>query len=1079
MTDPAEEQSRTMAKEWASSAAALSALALAPDTEQLAVLATFDPDRIKTEPGRRLLCDELANRDGRREWMLKESHRVQILTRLLQTGGRGRLRSIRAVAQGGYDGPLQHLLDVAIDGRELDITELTEDELVAALHVGRWCTSAGAAARQQFLPSGFEREPIEGLLAQLDIVRPLQDITADGCVGRQRELSQLRRYTLQDAVGRSLLELPPQLVYGIGGVGKSTLVAQFVLDLAADQHQTAWVYLDLDRPTLSSYDPATILTDIIRQVGTQIPQAQRYLARSGSTVSESSHGFGIDSEYRESWRAVLPQLASAVNSLRDGRLLVILDTFEELQRAENSQDVALFDMFLALSVQTDRFRLVVSGRAPAAPFIVPNAADQMLRVDEFRGTTAIEVLDHLYQGEATHARPPTPSPTPQLNPSLAAQVVDTVGGSPLTLRLAARVLVEDGAAGVTDAASRGGVLGRVRQEFIRGFLYNRILDHLFGTLRQTTATGPGGSSQFTRRSDLRERDALRLAAKASLALRYLTEDLMASVLLPAANVTGVEPAVLMADLRVEKGFVEVDGNRLRLREELRGPALRAVGFEAPDMVADVHRRAAQYYAQWPDLPGSAAERVYHLLALGRPIEGFEPGQLALSALRGLERSFADFPDVTREQLQSALDDDHELDDALEQRRWEVGVEWRAQLALDAARYEEAADLLAERTGRSTATTLHRLDAALYESIGDVDRARSVARLDVNAAAASGDAVRYAAAVARCALLEERTVGGFSGAEVFRAADDVPLLSGQPALRLELHLHRMAMLERAGLDEDTWLLDLDARALLQRVRPDVLRNTTALTRLLAATLGRDEPSLIRAAAREMGLGTTNYSAYVDSLVTAIATWDGQQEHPGSLAAAIGITTDGSASSLERAWYQAIGGLGPQSGTVLDSLWVRGEPPAAVLEPLRTIYLWWGLDPNPTFPRPPGQPPIGQPSWSAGPDTAPGTDPTVHFLDGELDFSDPTLQQFALSISGAYPRLQDLEGLASTTDLDFSAISWKQRPEALARDLIVTASQEGKLDSFVREVVNEQSSSPFGAEIVDLIGKTWLDQKGIHG
>jgi peptide/nickel transport system permease protein len=61
---------------------------------------------------------------------------------------------------------------------------------------------------------------------------------------------------------RSLVDEPAMVVHGIGGIGKSTLVARFVMDLhdAAERgERLAWAYLDLDRPTLESGDPAVVL----------------------------------------------------------------------------------------------------------------------------------------------------------------------------------------------------------------------------------------------------------------------------------------------------------------------------------------------------------------------------------------------------------------------------------------------------------------------------------------------------------------------------------------------------------------------------------------------------------------------------------------------------------------------------------------------------------------------------------------------------------------------------------------------------------------------------------------------------
>lgn len=140
---------------------------------------------------------------------------------------------MRAEVAAPLDSALQRMLDIATRGRPVDTDALDEDELVAALHVGRWCAAAGSlGAVPDLVPSGFDRERVEGRLALIETIRPVREITADGCLGREAERDRLRRHVDGPGPHVSLIDHPALLVYGIGGVGKSTLVAQFVLDLA-------------------------------------------------------------------------------------------------------------------------------------------------------------------------------------------------------------------------------------------------------------------------------------------------------------------------------------------------------------------------------------------------------------------------------------------------------------------------------------------------------------------------------------------------------------------------------------------------------------------------------------------------------------------------------------------------------------------------------------------------------------------------------------------------------------------------------------------------------------------------------
>jgi hypothetical protein len=541
--------------------------------EKLAVLATFDPARDVPADQRDAVAeisDRLADRDGRQESMLKEGVRVDVLARILREGGTAEARAVRRTAQAPRDTALQHVLDAALGDQRVDLEGFDEDELLAALHVGRWCVAAGALAGIPDLAQELDREWIEGRLALLETLRPLREITRDGCVGRETELRRLEEY-VGGPPDQRLTDRPPLLVYGVGGVGKSTLIAQFLLDLADRSETTAWAYLDLDRPSLSSYEPLTLLTDVIRQIGAQLPQIRRFLDYSGAEAAEKALGSGIEGADYQSLREAAVRVANAANDACGGRLVVVLDTYEELQRAQQEpggrgsrgRSATLFTLFDILSDYTSMFRLVVSGRAPASDFIVSRGtvADQHIFVGPFQGAAAAEVLQHLYAKELQRVPDDeVRAGVDDLDPALAEEVVDTVGGTPLTLRLAARVLAVEGAAGLVDADARASAIGRVTDEFVSGFLYHRILGHIKGVR-------------------IEDRQTLREVAMASLALRHVTAELLREVVFPAIRRPDLDMASMMSGLMAESALADRQGGSARLRDELRGPALLALRYQ--------------------------------------------------------------------------------------------------------------------------------------------------------------------------------------------------------------------------------------------------------------------------------------------------------------------------------------------------------------------------------------------------------------------------------------------------------------------------------------------------------------------
>jgi hypothetical protein len=1018
--------------------------------EELAVKATFDLEQDVPAEQREavtVVSDQLSDRGGRQEWMLKESARVKALARVLRRGGLAATGVVRARTGRPSDSAIQRVLDVILRGEAVNLDALDEDELLAALHVGRWCAVAGSLAGVPSLGRELDREWIEGRLALIETLRPIREITADGCVGREAELERMREY-VGGPSRANLAARPPLLVYGVGGVGKSTLIAQFLLELAGRPDPVAWAYLDLDRPSLSSYNPLVLLTDLIRQVGAQHPQIRRFLDYRGSEAFEGSHGVGLEGADFESWRALAPRVANAVNDSSEGRLVVVLDTYEELQRADltggtRSAGERLYGMFAILADYTDRFRLVVSGRAPALTFVASTTtgAEQNLQVAAFDGPAATRVLEHLYEKELGRVPENEPPADRRLDPVLADEVVDTVGGTPLTLRLAARVLALEGEAGLDDAAARAAVVGRVTDEFVTGFLYHRILGHI-------------------RAGDLKDRETLRQVATASLALRLVTPELLRAVIFPALGRPDLDAAVMLPGLLAETALADNQDGAARLRDELRGPALLALRYDKPELVDAVHQRAAAYYQSHPTLPGSAVELAYHRLAIGdaTALETLGPESIA-----DLKRSARDLPPTTRGLVGRAEAGAQAFEAELRREAEEREIDRQARLALETGDLDAAARALEGGSEWSPTTPLHRLVSLLAEARGELDLSIDAARRDAAAALLAQDPPRYGAAVIRLALLLERGHDATGAVSALTEADGQPWLSGHVLLRLELQLNRFVILERTGAPSaDSWVLDLDIRALLQKADPSAVHSSTALVRLLAATLGRDETSWVLEAVRSVGLGTTTYSSLLRNLATALGAWDMAQSEPGSVARSVGLDVREpvSATSLGDVWFQAVAGQADDTTPLLDRAFSFASPDAAVRTALRRIYLEWGTDPQEGLE-----------------EEMVGEAPPEHFLDGPLDLGDADAQRLVRAITGAYPSPADRQVLAADVGLDVAALDVKSTRGLSTRNLLDQAASIGKMPSLIGQVLSDHKTAAFHDELRDLVGSEWLDQHGI--
>ncbi|MER7555874.1 ATP-binding protein [Nocardioides sp. NPDC126508] len=1020
--------------------------------EELAVKATFDLEE-DVAPGQYaavlVISDRLSDRNGRQEWMLKETARVEALARVLRRGGLREARAVRRKVVRPTDSALQRVLDLILHEEPVNLEELDEDELLAALHVGRWCAVAGSLAGMPWLARELDREWIEGRLALMETMRPIEEATVDGCVGRESELARMNEY-VAGPPHLNLAARPPLLVYGVGGVGKSTLIAQFLLDVARRPDPVAWAYLDLDRPSLASYDPLVLLTDLIRQVGAQQPAIRRFLDYGGSEAYEGSHGVGLEGTDFESWRGLAPLVARAVNDSCDGRLVVVLDTYEELQRADLTGSTygageQLYGLFAILADYTDRFRLVISGRAPALTFVTSTAPEtqQRLHVTAFQGPAAARVMEHLYEKEVGRLPEAEQPADRHLDPAIADEVVATVGGSPLTLRLAARVLALEGVAGLDDVATRAAVVGRMTDEFVAGFLYHRILGHI-------------------RAGDAEDRETLRQVAAASLALRLVTSDLLREVVFPALGRPGLDATTMLSGLLAETALADNHGGAARLRDELRGPALLALRYSRPKLVTDIHERAAAYYESHPELPGAAVELAYHRLAIGdaEALEDLRPESIA-----DLKRSAPDLPPTTRVLVGSAEASPQVFDDELRREAGERETDRQARLALEAGDLDGAADALESQPDWSPTTRLHRLESVIAEARGDLEAAIDATRRDVAAALLAQDPARYSAAAVRLALLLERTYDPAGAVTTLTEADGQPWLSGQVLLRLELQLNRLAVLERTDdPSADAWVFDLDLRALLQKADLAAVRANTALVRLLAATLGRDEPSWVVEAVRSVGVGpATTYSSLLRDLAGALGRWDMARSEPGSVARSVSLNVREpvSAAHLGDLWFQAVAGHTDDTAPLLDRAFSIAPPDDAVLTALRSIYLEWGIAPQERID-------VDEPAGEAPPE---------HFLDRPLDMGDAAAQRLVRAITGAYPSPADRQVLAADVGLDVAAVDVKTTRGLSTRKLLDQAASFGKVPALIGQVLADPKTAAFHDELRDLVGPEWLDQHGI--
>ena len=139
---------------------------------------------------------------------------------------------------------LQRMWELILTGMPIDPATLNREELAAIFTARSW-----VAGILDPLP---DLEDLHNALRKRDLLAPMERLSGGTFVGRTRELAQLAQFVSGNK------QVAPLFVFGIpGGVGKSTLLARFVLSYAV-RNSLPVAYLDLDKPTIRADVPLTL-----------------------------------------------------------------------------------------------------------------------------------------------------------------------------------------------------------------------------------------------------------------------------------------------------------------------------------------------------------------------------------------------------------------------------------------------------------------------------------------------------------------------------------------------------------------------------------------------------------------------------------------------------------------------------------------------------------------------------------------------------------------------------------------------------------------------------------------------------
>lgn len=815
---------------------------------------------------------------GKKRWALAADRRIVGLRDLREAGQLDAALNVNARPSDG----LQRVLDAALSGTLPPIDKQGLEQAVMVHMAVGWLSAAGF----QNLPDQGE---VSARVEWLTLLEPFRRL-AEHFRGRSLELAKLRSFvgvlpprSLRETATRAITSVfssshrDPLLVYGPGGVGKSTLVARFILEHAEaiETDRFPFAYLDLDRPEIAIEEPLTLLAEAVRQLGVQYTYAKDtcetiragWLERLGRMAETRPGATEKAKRLADIRKAAVEDFARVLNGLqvRDKPMVVVIDTFEEAQYHGEPVVLEILRLVRAVAIRVPRLRVIIAGRAE-----FHEDGLESLELGAFDEDAALGYLEH--RGIRDE--------------ELGRAIFRQVGGSPMTLKLAADLVDREELRGGKFAIdTRDKFFRKLDADHVQRQLYTRVLLHIHDV-------------------------KVRKLAHPGLVLRRITPELIRSVLAEPCEVV-LEPREenrLFDELQREVSLVRVDPDgALRHRQDLRMLMLHVLREDKPEKAAEIHRRAVEFYSSGDrDSSLERAEEVYHRLWLFADLSEVDR-RWRLDIRPHLYNAVQEFEGAERAFLAARLG--VEVDDkVLSLARlvdWERIVERRARGLVKAGKAPEALKVLASRPERTPSSALHAVEARALARVG---RHADAVNLVERAIEASADGHSRSHTV-RLALLAAELV---LAAELLQWAHQAgarleTLELGQMGRvdRVESVAKRALLAELAGSDPAKF------EALLQEatdaVSPATLARRPNALYLAAAVRGPKQVRRLLFAFEWAGCPPVSDGA-LRALAAPLATFDAlvsqrSKVPPGRVAASVGVPIRG---SLTESWSEFLVG-----------------------------------------------------------------------------------------------------------------------------------------------------------------------------
>ena len=638
---------------------ALAQVAVLPSVIKAAISDTYLLDEIDADShvgDALLVVSDLVMVGGSRRLRLQDVHRAAVID---ANRGQEQYRSLLEAAV--LQDSLRHeeigksvvelpsaWLRCFLSGAFRDLETAPPKELKAAL---------GARERLRFvdgLPSGVPS--VADLARQVSLAELLEPLRVligaqggwdgttrtDRFVGRDLELRRLRAFvdelssqSFGEFIGRvssyAVNTITGSESSGImivtarGGLGKSTLLAKFVLDHALDQRRPfPFAYLDFDRAGIDAERPRQLLMEIARQVGLQFPSAQPELSRLSDDIRTELMSQQVTTEFSNPLDITDPfarfaEILRGHSTFGERAFLLVLDTLEIVQWNSKAIDnlAELIDEFRRKGLR--ELRVVASGRADIPELRHARGTDVPSELIELKPLLVKEArqlanaLGRSTLGETWQTAWGT---------AIAGTATDNdVRREPLAVRVATDLVAR------TEPAKRDDMV------------------------RQIAETGVGAADDFVARlyekrivNHVQDPRAKKLAWP-GLVVRRLTSEIVRTVLAPLCDISpnDADAAFLALGQEIWMVYPEAGGTVLRHRPDLRARTLPLMRRLNKERFYQINRAAIEYFSEHRGRSlDDYGEWIYHRMLGNEPMSSIE-GDVREDVLPTLAKAESDFP----------------------------------------------------------------------------------------------------------------------------------------------------------------------------------------------------------------------------------------------------------------------------------------------------------------------------------------------------------------------------------------------------------------------------------------------------